>query len=88
MSRQPELTAYGLNVLDAWEDVQDAHFMAQFDGVLGEAVAYRGSKQSALHRLAGAMKEMDDEAKFRGTYEDPPLPAWLLNSSTTLNKNR
>jgi len=88
-SRPPaELTAYGLNVLDAWEDVQDAHFMAQFDGGLGEAVAYRGSKQSALHRLAGAMKEMDDEAKFRGTYEDPPLPAWLLNSSTTLNKNR
>ena len=82
MSARPpaELTAYGLNVLDAWEDVQDAYFMAQFDGLIGEDVAYRGSKQSALHRLARAMKEMDDEARARGTYEDPPLPVWLLNS--------
>jgi len=23
---------------------------------------------------------MDDEARARGTYEDPPLPVWLLNS--------
>lgn len=91
MSRQAELTAYGLNVLDAWEDVQDSYFMQGFMqelGLVGEVVAYQGSKQSALHHLAVAMKEMDDEARARGTYEDPPLPVWLLNSSTTLNKNR
>lgn len=62
--------------------------MADFAGMVDEAVAYRGSKTAALHRLARAMKEMDDEAQARGTYEDPPLPAWLLSSINNTNKKR
>lgn len=86
------ISIYALNVLDAWEDLQDAHFMARFgEGLaeLGDAVAYRGSKQSALQRLAMALKEMDDEAKARGAYEDPPIPPWLLSSiNSSMNKKR
>lgn len=89
MSRQPELTAYGLNVLDAWDDVQDAHFMLEWkDHFPNEAVAYQGSKATALQRLTRALKEMDDAAKIRGTYEDPPLPAWMFSSIHNNNNKR